>query len=49
MKQMKELIKRLRYDRDDGARDEAADALEAADKRIAELEDEITFLKESRP
>lgn len=33
-----ELIQRLRYERDDDERYEAADALEAADKRIAELE-----------
>ena len=33
-----ELIERLRYERDDDERYEAADALEAADKRIAELE-----------
>lgn len=34
----KELIERLRYGRDDGARDEAADLIEAQQKRISELE-----------
>jgi predicted DNA-binding protein (UPF0251 family) len=33
-----ELIQRLRYERDDDERYEAADALEAAENRIAELE-----------
>jgi len=33
----KELIERLRYGRDDGARDEAADLIEAQQKRIDEL------------